>query len=994
MFTRMPAEPSTTANWTFVPSDPPRSGWFHVWEPSAPGGLFAAAEDAGQSETVVFVPPPRSPGGRSPRPVRRDVAGIRVPVAQAIDRLAGAIGEGEAPSLRAWSHATRLGLGLVARGHLVPAVTRAGFDAWQVEPLDPADHARLRALAASFPLEAHALSRGDDELRVADPAWLIRQWWDALVDGLVRTGAAEQVGGGSIFAAAEAVPAEPLRPWLAAAYGHVTGSVRLGLRFEPTDPDPDPDAGTDAGTDADTGPRDAVVSVFARSAVDPSLVISTDQLTLWGPEVGAVLGASAADELLAALGRAAAVWPPLWSLLDLPPGAPLSAPVDADQIASIGAVAADLDAMGVEIHWPAEWCAELRPRLVASASPAAGREAGGDGVAAGMLDFDAVLNVRWEVLCDGTALAPDELAALSGAKQSVIWLRNGWVRVDPSLIARLTEPPPELVGPTGLAALAGGTVLDPLGDLLEVRVEGDAKRWAALLRNESGPPSMVEPPGLLASLRPYQRQGLGWLVEHAEAGFGGILADDMGLGKTIQLIAAHLALHQPHAVAADGLPFGPTLVVCPTSLVGNWEREVERFAPGIPIVRADRSSALAALVTDSLLDPESIVITTYGVLRREAVSSARFLDWGLVIADEAQAAKNSRSGTARALRELSAQARFAVTGTPIENRLAELWALLDWTTPGLLGSAEMFRQQIAVPIENGGNAATRQLLMRLVQPFLLRRLKSDPSIVPDLPPRIDIDRSVTLSGEQLSLYQALVDRSLYEIKGTDGVARHGLVFRLLTGLKQIANHPAHYLHETEGPIEGRSPKFDLAVETACTAVESGQPVLVFSQYVEMCRLLSRRFTELGVEHLVLDGSASSAARDRMVEAFQAGEVSVLIVSLRAGGTGLNLTAARHVIHVDRWWNPAVEDQATDRAWRIGQRSTVAVHRLVCAGTVEERIAAVIGLKRQLADSVLGGGDDRWISRLDDSELASLVELRRSTHPGRALPLPEFGGRDE
>jgi SNF2 family DNA or RNA helicase len=449
-------------------------------------------------------------------------------------------------------------------------------------------------------------------------------------------------------------------------------------------------------------------------------------------------------------------------------------------------------------------------------------------------------------------------------------------------------------------------------------------------------------------------------------GLGGCLADDMGLGKTIQVIATHLHLAQTRGPL-------PTLVVCPASLLGNWRREIGRFAPKTPQRRYHGPQrSLDGLVGDE------IVVTTYGVLRRDPAALAT-VEWGLVVADEAQHAKNPFTRAAKALRAVPAKARFAMTGTPVENRLSDLWSLLDWSTPGLLPPLDVFQRDIAVPIERDGDRDVTSRFARQVQPFLLRRRKTDPGIAPELPPKTEADVPVLLSAEQATLYKAVLDDALDEIEGSEGFARQGLVFKLLTGLKQICNHPAHYLGQ-RGPLSGRSGKLEAAEELLAAVVDGGEAALVFTQYVKMGHLLDRRFQDLGLASRFLHGSMTVTQRDELVDTFQAGDFQVFVLSLKAAGTGLNLTRASQVLHYDRWWNPAVEDQASDRAWRIGQERPVQVHRLVTEGTLEEKIAATLAGKRQLAESVVGAGE-AWIAELSDDELRDLLALNQVATAG-------------
>jgi SNF2 family DNA or RNA helicase len=346
--------------------------------------------------------------------------------------------------------------------------------------------------------------------------------------------------------------------------------------------------------------------------------------------------------------------------------------------------------------------------------------------------------------------------------------------------------------------------------------------------------------------------------------------------------------------------------------------------------------------------------------------------WALVVADEAQHAKNPLSGTARSLRAIPAGARIALTGTPVENRLTELWSILDWTTPGLLGPLETFRRQVAIPVERYRDPEATERLSRLVRPFLLRRRKSDPGIAPELPPKTETDVIVPLTTEQATLYEAVVREAMASIEEAEGMARRGLVLKLLTGLKQVCNHPAQFLRQ-RGPLPGRSGKLAALDELLDVITSTGDSVLVFTQYVQMATLISSHLGAQGIDSQLLHGGLPVGQREAMVARFQAGDVPVFILSLKAGGTGLNLTRATHVVHYDRWWNPAVEDQASDRAYRIGQDRPVQIHRLVTEGTLEDRIAALLAAKRELAEAVVGAGEG-WLSELSDRELRSLVQL--------------------
>ena len=906
---------TATTEAIFVPSDPPRDGVLAVW-----------GEQPGPTPVELVLPAGR---GKVFRRARVDAHVLPLP--DAIPRLLGVAGG--SPAIRAWSAAVTAGLNLISRGRVLPADTPSHPDSWRVGPLDPADGDLLRELAAALPPEAHALPlSGLTRIRLHSPETLVRALWDATADVLVRTPAASLVAGGPGFAAPELTL---LDAGTAARRGGVAAEhdsgVRLQLRVELTD----------------TGDDAAFTGVLAvRSRADPSLVV--DAATLWDAP-GAVLsrfGEQVEAQLLIGLRCAARAWAPLGRMLDA--AAPSELPLDDAEVVDLLDAGRDaLAAAGVDVLWPREMFGDA-VRARASVTPAPG----GEGSA--VFRLTDLLRFRWQLSLGGADLTDDEATALAEAKRPLVRLRGRWVRADAGLIARLRRGGRAVTGAEALAAaLTGGLQLD--GQHVEFAAPPVLDGLVRRLRRPAGEP-VTPSPDLQAALRPYQRAGFAWLARMAELGLGGILADDMGLGKTIQLIALHL--HRR--------PSGPTLVLCPTSLLGNWEREFTRFAPKVPVRRFHGGRRHL-----DHLEPDAVVLATYGVLRRDrAVLSD--VDWGLVAADEAQHVKNPLSVTAKRLREIPAAARVALTGTPVENRLTELWSLLDWTTPGLLGSLEHFRRTIARPVERDRDPRAVERLAATVRPFLLRRRKTDPDIAPELPRKTETDRYVPLTTEQATLYEAVVRENLAVIRESRGVQRRGQVLRLLTELKQICNHPAQYLKES-GPVPGRSGKLAAFEELLDVILDEGESVLVFSQYVRLCRLLQTRLTERGLPVQVLSGADSPRRREELVDRFQRGDAPVFLLSLKAGGVGLNLTRATHVIHYDRWWNPAVEDQATDRAYRIGQDRPVQVHRLIAEGMLEERIAAVLAGKRILAERVVGAGED-WITDLTDDELNDLVRL--------------------
>ncbi|GAA0946078.1 DEAD/DEAH box helicase [Pseudonocardia zijingensis] len=887
----------------FTPADPPRAG-----------RLLLPADDG--PDAVEAVLPPGE--------VVKAVPVRAVPVADALPALLAA--DPHAPGAYAyWAAAARFALHLVGRGRLLPGVSPSGADAWRVGPLDPEDADRQHALAAAMPPTARAVPVAGVEPPVLPAAApLLRAFLDAVADVLPRTEDAAEEAGTPLFAAAAAQEAVHLRDWADEVAAGVDAGVRLSLRVE---------------ADADATRFRAVVQLHALD--DPTRV--ADLSAVWsGAAVG--FGPRARVDALLAVRRAARFWDPLQQLLGqaVPDVLDLD---DGDVADLVGEGVARLAAAGIAVHWPRDLRPELSARVVAGrGSPPSGFGAGAE-----------PLHLDWELALRGEALTAGEMAELATAHRPVVRLRDEWVLVDPATRERART---RTLGPvsaiTALGAALTGQVEDA-GAAVPVVATG----WLQELRDRiAAPPAPPAPPdGLTAVLRDYQLRGLGWLDRMTSLGLGACLADDMGLGKTITLIALHLRRRERAA--------GPTLVVCPASLLGNWEREVRRFAPGVPVDRYHGAGR-------ALPDHDGFVLTTYATMRLDADALAAHR-WGLVVADEAQHVKNPASGTAQALRRLPSAARVALTGTPVENDLTELWSILDWTTPGLLGTLAEFRARWADPIAEG-DPALADRFARLIAPFLLRRRKSDPGIAPELPPKTETDRPVGLTPEQAGLYEAVVAETMERIARADGMERRGLVLGLLTALKQICDHPALYAKEPDPVLAGRSGKLELLDELLDTILAEDGAALVFTQYVAMGRLLERHLRARGATVQFLHGGTPVPEREAMVERFQRGEVGVFLLSLRAAGTGLNLTRADHVVHVDRWWNPAVEDQATDRAYRIGQTRPVQVHRLISEGTVEDRIAALLQTKRALADSVLAGGE-AGLTELTDAELADLVALR-------------------
>ncbi len=933
-----PAPVPTRFAAVFLPAPLPRDGRFAFWDPDDGSATFFV--EAATTELTVV-----RPHGSGVR--RRTAPALTLPVGEALPLLVRARHDPAAhPATACWGAAALHALRLTARGRLLPGLTASGHDAWRAGPLDPDDIAHLRAVAAALPPEGHAVPLdGPGPIRLPEPEALVRAFLDAVADTLPRTPAASHASGRP-FAARGATHLPGAHDWAAEVAAGMDAGVRVSLRL-------DLSAYDLFDGDTDTATRSAGAAVVqVHSLADPTLV--ADAADLWSGAADAAFGPRARVDAALAVRRAARVWPPLDRLTeqDVPDVLGLS---EEEVIDLLGVAAARLGAAGVAVHWPRDLAQDLTATAVVRPAPGSAT----DGT--GFFESEDLLQFRWQLAIGGDPLTEAEMDTLAEAHRPVVRLRDRWVLVDPALVRRARKRDLGLLDPVDAlsVALTGSAETD--GETVDVVPVGAL----AALRDclTAGVRPAAPPPGLDATLRDYQLQGLAWLDLMTSLGLGGCLADDMGLGKTVTLIALHLKRARTE----------PTLVVCPASLLGNWQREINRFAPGVPVRRFHGPDRTLDGLTGGF------VLTTYGTMRSAAPTLAD-QPWGMVVADEAQHVKNPYSATAKALRTLPSPARVALTGTPVENNLSELWALLDWTTPGLLGPLKSFRARHARAVENGEDDEAAARLARLVRPFLLRRKKSDPGIVPELPPKTETDHPVPLTREQAALYEAVVRESMLAIEAAEGMGRRGLVLKLLTSLKQICDHPALFLkeeHPQGGPdrLTARSGKLALLDELLDTLLAEDGSALVFTQYVGMARLITSHLAARAVPVDLLHGGTPVPERERMVDRFQSGATPVLVLSLKAAGTGLNLTRAGHVVHFDRWWNPAVEEQATDRAYRIGQTQPVQVHRFITEGTVEDRIAEMLQSKRALADAILGSGEAA-LTELTSRELSDLVSLRR------------------
>lgn len=708
------------------------------------------------------------------------------------------------------------------------------------------------------------------------------------------------------------------------------------------------------------------IELLVQDAEEPSLVIPLADL--WAGS--APLPSGTVEEVLAALGRLGRQAPELSMLLD--EARPASAELDtAALLTFVQDRIEPLAEVGISVLLPSWWTRRGRVGLRAKVSA---KKTGENGAVVGAgFGLDELISFTWEAALGAQRLTKADLKLLeksAAAKRSLVRVRGEWVQIDPEEIAAIVAR----VGTGGHSSAAellrAGLGIGTLEGADDVEVVGvTATGWLGELLDDALHATVhpvPTPEGFNGSLRPYQERGVGWLAFLGRLGLGACLADDMGLGKTAQLIATLLA--DPMSA--------PTLVVCPVSVLGNWARELERFAPQLSVLvhhGPDRLRSDERVLAERVVGHD-VVLTTYSLVARDLEHLVE-IEWGRLVLDEAQQIKNPAAAQTKAVAKLRASRRVALTGTPVENRLSELWSVMQVLNPGLLGTLSSFKERFAAPIEREHDPEATALLRRITGPFLLRRLKTDRSIIDDLPDKIEQTEHCPLTREQATLYQAVVDELLEAAENAEGISRRGLVLAGIAKLKQVCNHPAHFLRDGSA-LAQRSGKLTRVEELLDEIVDAGDKVLCFTQFAEWGELLvphlGRRY---GTEPLWLHGKVARSKRDKMVKAFAEPDgPPIFLLSLKAGGTGLNLTAATHVIHMDRWWNPAVEDQATDRAYRIGQKRTVLCHKLVSSGTIEERIDEMITSKRALAQKVVGAGE-QWITELSTQELRDVIALR-------------------
>ncbi|MHC1783147.1 MAG: DEAD/DEAH box helicase [Anaerolineaceae bacterium] len=906
---------------------------------------------------------------------------------------------------RFWQAAANLVLETLAAEKIVPVLVqgkengRHYYARWMPVLDGPKDGARLELLTAAMPTVCRAETPLNTQLldrpRDISAYFMLDSFLRLHVDALMRAWAKSRT---PLFAADEDGPTErwmlalfsedatvkafpaqlqalssSLRAWLRNLHAAGDGHFRIAFRL--IAPDPNSYSG-----EGETWKLEYLV----QSREDPSLLIKVGEFWENSATAFIALGKKMerpAEKILTGLGYAARLCPSL--LPSLQTSQPTGHSFSTDEAYHFMRDAIPLlSQAGFGVLTPPWWNqrgARLGIRLRVKPKEDFSNISGLNG----KLGFDRLVNYSWELSLGGTKLTHEEFNALAELKAPLLKIRGQWVQLDDEQIEAAIRfwNQEDHSGEITLLQAAqyslGGQEKEQGLPLEEVVMEGWLEDWLVRLSNPSRIVEMPQPDGIRGVLRPYQRYGFSWLSFFRNCGLGAILADDMGLGKTLQALA--LLVHEKDE--RGSLP-GPVLLVCPTSVVTNWEHEARRFAPTLKTMVHQGASRRKNGEFLSASQDVDMVLSSYAVVRQDAEFIQKVNWWGVIL-DEAQNIKNPATKLAQAVRKLNSDFRFALTGTPVENRLTELWSIMQFLNPGFLGKQETFRRDIALPIERFGDQEAIKKLRGLVSPFILRRVKTDPTVIQDLPEKIEMKEYCTLTEEQATLYQAVVQDVMGKVQDADGIARKGMVLSLLMQLKQICNHPAQYLKQINenaidpSLLDSRSGKLNRLVEMLEEIVEVGDRALIFTQFAEMGKLLSAHLPQsLGKNVQFLYGATPAKAREQMVNRFQEDEHAppIFILSLKAGGTGLNLTRANHVFHFDRWWNPAVEDQATDRAFRIGQHRNVQVHKFVTQGTLEERIDEMIESKKGLAESIIGGGE-QWLTELSTEDLRELVTLR-------------------
>ena len=727
------------------------------------------------------------------------------------------------------------------------------------------------------------------------------------------------------------------------------------------------------------------LSFFVASSQDPSLrvdlkhwwTMSEAKRTRWLKHFGLQFE----HYLLVTMGHAARVCPLLWQGMESehPSG------VDIDLATAYAFLKDDalvLESAGFRILLPSWWTPQgrrrARIRINASSRPRASQATQSNGY----FDLPSLVQYRYELSVGGEPVSEQEWRELVHAKSPLVRFRGEWMEIDSTQMSRMLElwQTQEQTDDS----VTFGEMLRQMGeaddDTTEFVFDEVLGSTLEALQQQAGVEPLDDPAGLKGELRPYQKHGLSWLVTQEALGLSPCLADDMGLGKTIQVIA--LLIHERETFhSSNGSKENsmlPTLLIAPTSVLGNWRKEVEKFAPGLKCMihhGAERHRNAPAFADAS--STADIVITSFALANKDR-AALKQTAWRRIVVDEAQNIKNPKTAQARAICSFTAPLRMVLTGTPVENRLTDLWSLFHFLNPGYLGTAAQFKRAYETPVQRDSDHGRLKQLQQLVRPFILRRLKTDKSVIADLPDKLEQKVYCNLTKEQASLYQAVVDDVQKQLDEAEGMERRGLILATLMKLKQVCNHPAQFLQDSSAFSEVRSHKLARLTEMIGEALDESDSMLVFTQFTEVgTRLETLLRNSFRCPVYYLHGGTGRKRREQMIESFQTPDTpaGIFVLSLKAGGVGITLTQANHVFHFDRWWNPAVENQATDRAYRIGQEKTVFAHKMVTLGTLEERIDKMIEDKQALANSIVGT-DENWLTELDNAAFQELIQLNR------------------
>lgn len=911
-------------------------------------------------------------------------------------------------SILFWRSAAKLVLELLALQQFVPSIHSAGEGQyrgfWRVVVDDAATSDRLHKLIVSMPAVCRSMAADDGDGAGRQAASILEDFLWRTVDAQVRRSLeGDELAHG--LRDDSGAPASAQTVWLRALVqqdpmlggpAHWRADVHSAVRewvsrLEPEAPGrtcrtciqlhpPELPDEVDDELDVAAEPSEPWRLTLHMQAVDDaSLVVDADRLIEEASTLPQILQRpfdSGPAQLREDLAKAERFFPRLHFEADeaIPSSIPLSLE---EAYAFLRDAAPMLESEGMVI-WVPRWWRSSRPRLrmELNIGPA---EEGASPTAANM-SLDALVSFDWKVAVDDATLSEDDLRALAEAKTPLVRIQGRWTEVQSADLTKALS----FLEERGSGKM---TVFEALrqyyaADDLETGLPAsglNATGWVEQLLRAADTvehyEELSQPVGFQGELRPYQLKGVAWLWFLTRLGVGACLADDMGLGKTIQLLA--LLLHEREIGEAKG----PTLLIVPTSLVGNWHREAERFSPQLRVLVHHGLDRLSGARFAEEAGASDIVVSTYALAHRDFEELSK-VSWHRIVLDEAQNIKNAAAKQSQAARKLPAIHRVAMTGTPVENRLSELWSILDFLNRDYLGSATDFRKRFAVPIERYHDTDRMTRLRELIRPFVLRRIKSDPNVEVDLPEKMEMKVFCNLTSEQAALYEAIVGEMMSQIDRSEGMQRRGLILATLVKLKQVCNHPVQFLGDGSA-LGDRSGKCNRLREMLEEVVAEGDRALVFTQYRQMGDLLKGMLeSSLGVEPLFLHGGTPRLQRDKLIERFQSGDTKapIFLLSLKAGGYGLNLTAASHVFHFDRWWNPAVEDQATDRAHRVGQDKRVQVHKFVCIGTLEERIDTLLEEKRALAQNIVGTGEE-WLTELSTDQLRELFSLSREAVAG-------------